>query len=299
MKPLPSEIIEFQNRYREAHDELIESIRDEKDKKKLLLIIAAILTPLWLYSNSWVNKYIPIGYKDGINSAYKTLKGVKSIPDDNLDIIMTQTAEKLNEASTYMGTRVLDDFNKLLKVKDVKLAKKGLFLKGKITDKRGFPLNVDAYATMVVRTAQTVAHNYGVIQQITDAGQDLVKVSTHMTTCPICIVYEGRVYSISGNDKRYPKLSEAFNSGYSTLHPNCRHFLLPYIREFDKNADELQEKSNLPFKIQENQKASVSAYEKDQARKAKLRVDIKAWDKSKVTDPNTPKTLSGFKKSRA
>lgn len=46
-------------------------------------------------------------------------------------------------------------------------------------------------------------------------------------------MYQGRVYSISGEDKRFPALYEtALKHGYSLIHPNCRHEFIPYFKEF-------------------------------------------------------------------
>ena len=36
-------------------------------------------------------------------------------------------------------------------------------------------------------------------------GTDLIEVSVHGSPCEECAKYQGRIYSISGNDKRFPK----------------------------------------------------------------------------------------------
>ncbi len=59
--------------------------------------------------------------------------------------------------------------------------------------------------------------------------------------------YQGRVYSISGNDSRYPALYKtAFKSGYSIIHPNCRHSWSPYHVELYSEEEKRQalERSN-------------------------------------------------------
>lgn len=55
-------------------------------------------------------------------------------------------------------------------------------------------------------------------------GTDLVIVSSHNTTTPMCQEHEGKIYSVSGNHPDYPKLEER-----PPFHPNCLHTLHPYF----------------------------------------------------------------------
>jgi len=111
-----------------------------------------------------------------------------------------------------------------------------------------------------------------------------------------CSVYEGRIYSISGNDTRYPKLDEAFSGGYSTIHPNCTHSATVYIEEFDDNAEQQRKESNRPFTIDKDKKASIEAYNRDQAKKTLRRYDRNLWEEAKILAPNeTPGTFSAFR----
>ncbi len=64
-------------------------------------------------------------------------------------------------------------------------------------------------------------------------------------------MYQGRVYSISGNDSRYPALYKtAFKSGYSIIRPNCRHSWSPYHVELYSEEERRQalERSNRTWK---------------------------------------------------
>jgi hypothetical protein len=58
--------------------------------------------------------------------------------------------------------------------------------------------------------------------QANNYGTDLVQVSSHNTTTKICMPYEGKVYSISGKDKRFPPLMNT-----PPYHPNCLHLIFP------------------------------------------------------------------------
>ena len=70
--------------------------------------------------------------------------------------------------------------------------------------KNGNMVNITAYSQMVARTTAVEALNTGRFNQLRTDNYDLVKMSEHFGACPICGPLQGRVYSISGNDNRYP-----------------------------------------------------------------------------------------------
>lgn len=82
------------------------------------------------------------------------------------------------------------------------------------------------YAEMVARSRTREAQAMGVVSTCLEYGQDLVKVSDHNTTTPICKPHEGKVYSISGSTPGYEKYEGENRVGF---HPNCIHVITPYI----------------------------------------------------------------------
>ena len=113
--------------------------------------------------------------------------------------------------------------------------------------KNGANMPLEKYVGMVARSTRAETANLVMIQQALREGIDLVECDTVFPTCDICAVYQGRVYSISGKDSRYPALYKtAFKSGYSIIHPNCRHSWTPYHEELytDKELDEMRKRSN-------------------------------------------------------
>lgn len=78
------------------------------------------------------------------------------------------------------------------------------------------------YAEMVTRTKYHEAQSQAALTMANNYDTDLVIVSSHNTTTEICQQYEGKIYSISGKDKRFPILGEA-----PPFHPNCLHLLFP------------------------------------------------------------------------
>lgn len=59
-------------------------------------------------------------------------------------------------------------------------------------------------------------------------GTDLVIMSVHGASCPDCARYQGRVFSLTGRDKRFPRLPPEI-SLYGGVHPGCGHTFSPYI----------------------------------------------------------------------
>lgn len=56
---------------------------------------------------------------------------------------------------------------------------------------------------------------------------DLVIMDVHGSTCPLCAIYQGRVYSVSGKSKKFPKVPDFyFSSG--AIHEGCGHCFWPY-----------------------------------------------------------------------
>ncbi len=61
-----------------------------------------------------------------------------------------------------------------------------------------------------------------------ELGTDLVEMTSHNPTCGECYKYQGRVFSISGKDKRFPKLPDQVFQ-YGGIHEDCRHTFYPFI----------------------------------------------------------------------
>ena len=96
-------------------------------------------------------------------------------------------------------------------------------------DKAGRQWGLSQYCSMATRTTARQAE---VAAALTSDDWDLWQIVSIGTTCPLCSVYEGRVYSKSGNDPDYPPLASAFGkidirggndlaNTYLNIHPNC------------------------------------------------------------------------------
>ncbi|MHA1302141.1 MAG: phage minor capsid protein [Candidatus Heimdallarchaeaceae archaeon] len=78
------------------------------------------------------------------------------------------------------------------------------------------------YAEMIARTKFHQAHSQATLVQAQNYGTDLVEISSHNTTTPICIPFEGNIYSIRGKHPVFPPLMDV-----PPFHPNCLHLMYP------------------------------------------------------------------------
>ena len=100
-------------------------------------------------------------------------------------------------------------------------------------------MSITNYAHLVARSVSIEVGNTARINQLTANGYDLVEIPTHYPTCEICAILQDRVYSISGNDKRFPPLSKAIGE-YKNIHPHCRHVIVGWVESMH-TPEELEE----------------------------------------------------------
>lgn len=103
-------------------------------------------------------------------------------------------------------------------------------------DKAGRRWDLQSYATMATRTVANNIAKQGHIDRSVEMGRDLMIVSAHNGACPLCVPWSNKILSISGNNQKYPSLSDAESAGL--FHPNCKHTLLAYDEE-DAELDKM------------------------------------------------------------
>lgn len=99
---------------------------------------------------------------------------------------------------------------------------------GKLISIKGRSYSLNYYAEMVARTELRRAQSKATDLMCEEYANDLVEFSRHANSCEICRPHEGRVFSRSGRDPNYPRLSEELTP---PLHPNCGHSIGPTSRE--------------------------------------------------------------------
>lgn len=288
--------------YRASYTELLERLttleasgRATAYERALLRETEEILTELDSQSRQWIEREIPRIYRGGQEAAIQSLASqgadtsgltarITGIHRSAVETIAENMYAELRSAEQLVGRRVRDSIRQagldvaargLTTGQTVRERKKHLQdilgqqgLTG-FVDERGRRWRLDSYAEMVARTTTREATNLGTFNQLTDNGYDLVQMSTHYPTCDICSQYQGRVYSISGTDSRFPALYQtAMSEGYQTIHPNCRHVLTPWVDELatDDERSNAQERSNAPFEDSRSQR-ELNVYRNEQRRK--------------------------------
>ena len=93
-------------------------------------------------------------------------------------------------------------------------------------DRGGHHWTLENYAEMAVLTAIERATISGYVDTMQSYGYDLAYIDGHIGSCPICEAWEGVIISVSGEDSRYPSLSDAENAG--CFHPRCMHGISTY-----------------------------------------------------------------------
>ncbi len=79
------------------------------------------------------------------------------------------------------------------------------------------------YGELVARTAPRQAATEGAIQRTLELGGDLVTISVHANSCPICLPFQGKTYSLTGQTAGFGILPD---EARPPIHPNCRHVLM-------------------------------------------------------------------------
>lgn len=111
------------------------------------------------------------------------------------------------------------------------------------TDAAGRAWSLESYTEMAVRTVTGQAAVAGHVDQLTQAGLDLVIVSDSPRECPLCRPWEGKVLSISGQvgavitpsvttgEAVTVKVADTVAGAKAAglQHPNCTHSLSAYL----------------------------------------------------------------------
>ena len=325
--PIPREVVELRHIYQESQIKMINIIATKQARgnvtvyqESILKQINAELASLDQYATTWARDNIGNAYTAGATSAYNDLRranlALSDIVIDNRRVMLMaeNVAMQFVDAHRFVG-RQLNDYIRQAGIEAVsqkfataatvretqkilidKLTSHGIT---GIRDKRGRLIRLDAYAETVARSTTREATNTATLEQLQAHGYDLVKMSSHASPCPICAPLEGRVYSISGEDTRYPPLERAYSGSHANIHPNCLHVLTPYIEKFDDNADQTRHDSNRSFDTDPRSKAQQDAYNAAQRRNTILRNDRNQWERYRATMPDqTPKTFSAFRRMK-
>ena len=123
------------------------------------------------------------------------------------------------------------------------LAKTGLF----VTYPSGHKDTIETATLRCVRTGVSQATAQIQDTRMKEYGVDLVLVSSHMGARPEHQVWQGKVYSRSGNNPKYPDFvtSTGYGTGAGLCGWNCRHSFSPYFEGMDNPFDPYDDDENV------------------------------------------------------
>jgi hypothetical protein len=178
-------------------------------------------------------------------------------------------------------------------------------------DKMGRRWTLTDYCNMAVRSTASQAEKAAIL---TKDEHDLFQIVRIGSTCPVCAVYEGRVYSKSGKNPEYPPLASAFGkidpegpdsieNSYLNIHPNCLHSLVKYTtigkteKQIQKDKDFSSFEKN-PITHDPRTKKQREAYQNKMRNRQKLLNDTRQWKKYKAALGNKIPDFETFLKHK-
>ena len=179
-------------------------------------------------------------------------------------------------------------------------------------DKAGREWSLSAYGAMAVRTTVRQAQ---VSSVLTADDHDLWKIKEIGSTCPLCAVYEGRVYSKSGMNPNYPPLAAAFgkmdpagpndlSNTFLNIHPGCHHSLVRWTEDYktDEEIRQAREFSSFETNPKTNDprtEKQIEAYRNKERQRAAYRRDVKQFERyTRAGVEGFPKSMATFLKHK-
>lgn len=162
--------------------------------------------------------------------------------------------------------------------------------------KNGARIPADKYMSSVVHYHQRKAHVTGSENMSVQNGYDLVYVNYVGITCEMCATKQGRVYSISGKDKRFPP----FEGNKPPYHSHCVHSATPWLEEYatPEEKEKMIADSNRPF-VDNRTERNINRYKEIQQLKSQKNETRKQWIRYKSAMPNETPDLKTFASHKA
>lgn len=315
--------------YTLAGERLLELIRlleegnySRRRKEKLLQQVDEILAGLTDGAAQNMSELLAMAYIEGVEEAADSIRA-QGVPDDRVNTVlepiihqravqaimdesffrileatdnMSQDAKRRIEEVTRSATeRMLTEGvsrRQATKEAVARMTEQGIT---GIVARNGARIPVEKYIAGVVHYNLRKAHVTGAENTIVQNGLDLVYVNFVGITCEYCAKYQGRVYSISGADPRFPKLE--FRPPY---HAHCVHSISAWIEEY-QSQDEVERMlsaSNRPF-VDNRTEANIRRYNEIQREKSRKNETRKQWMRYKAVLPNDTPDLRRFASLKA
>jgi hypothetical protein len=262
MKTYDKKIKQLMSLYEDAEQRLIQIITTKTVKgqvtdfyRSLLKQVQQELLLVQLASTRLSKDIVKDLYKEAYEKANKVLQmdisdGYSALHTDAITILTDNLVNNFADVNHMVGRQIEDTLRdigltkastkfatgqtikELQKELKEKLLDEGI---GGILAKNGRVIPYKSYANLLARSIVAETQNTSVLNVTKEHEHDLVKMSNHKTSCPVCQKYEDKIYSISGNSDKYPYLKtiEGFRKGYNNIHPNCRHRLVVFQEKYN------------------------------------------------------------------
>ncbi|PJN56123.1 hypothetical protein PAEVO_28460 [Paenibacillus sp. GM2FR] len=315
--------------YTQAGERLIQLIRSletgsytQQRKERLLKQIDEILAELTDGSAQSMSELLAEAYKAGSREASDSMlaqgmaenqvntvlepiihqQAVQAIMDDAFFRILEAT-DNMSQDAKHRVEEVVRTATERMLTEGIRRREATKEAVAKMTDqgirgivaKNGARIPADKYMNGVVQYNLRKAHVTGAENTIVQNGLDLVYVNYVGITCEYCAKYQGRVYSISGKDSRFPKLEIR-----PPYHAHCVHSISAWIEEY-QTTDEIERMiavSNRPF-TDNRIEANIRRYNEIQLEKSRKNETRKQWMRYKAVLPNDTPDLRTFASMKA
>lgn len=315
--------------YTRAGERLLELIRTLEDgnysrrrKERLLKEVDEILVGLTDGAAQGMSELLAQAYKEGVGEASDSILA-QGVPDERINTvleplihqqavqaIMDDTFFRILEANDNMSQDVKRRIEEVTRTATERMLTEGVNRRqatkeaiARITEqgitgivtRNGARIPADKYMNGVVQYNLRKAHVTGAENTIKQNGLDLVYVNFVGITCEYCSKYQGRVYSISGADTRFPKLEIR-----PPYHAHCVHSVSAWIEEYQP-ADEVERMlvaSNRPF-TDNRTESNIRKYNEIQRNKSRKNETRKQWMRYKAALPNDTPNLRQFASQKA
>lgn len=257
------------NTFKSAYKEIVAEMATATDwgvanRKAILAQIEKTLQELGQDVDKFVKEEIPNYYKQGADQAVKQLsnigaeikvaEGFNRLHNEAIFALVDEVNEATGDALTTLkrsaqamvGKSVREGVTQrmakgMLAGEALETVKKSIKLQlieegiPALTDAAGREWDLDRYAEMLFRTKVVEARNRGLANRMVENEYDLVQVSSHPGSCELCAPWQGKILSVSGQNKGYETVRDAENEGL--FHPNCRHAINAIIPKLARQTN--------------------------------------------------------------
>lgn len=329
--------------YQRARDELVQTVLNARGvgtrvyANTVLKQVESILDRLQRKTDAYATEQIPVAYQKALEQArafYKNHLQMRdpwfaAVHEDAMSLLAREMQIQITQGLAQVGRRIQRQIapmqDELLRQMGLRATAEKIASGATIAQMRrqmldalqgegllsvqygegpnAYRVSLDAYASMVARSTTREAGNTARINAAEEHGQDLVLMSKHYPTCIDCAPLQGRVYSVSGQDKRFPCLYElpGFRDGYKNIHPNCRHVILPTVEALwkDEERSRYLKDGARPLTGEVRSGREIDLYNHQQAQNRRAREEMHQYERYKaVLGEDAPKNLSAFRRIR-